>query len=623
MNSYVKIDSLATSNFQKIIRYEFFECLCCERICQTLNKKMKQKFKLSMLFVSILLLMNCKITETKKPLNILWLVAEDLSPYYLNAYGDSRAHTPNLDRLAREGVVYTHNFSVSGVCSPSRATLATGLYPNSFGAQNMRTLNQQPAAREAGIIDYQAVPPPEVKMVSEIMRENGYYTTNNAKEDYQFFKSELAWDESSIYAHWRNRPNKETPFFSIFNFGVSHESRMWNFKQQIFDGVEFPPQRSVEISNSKYENSHVPIMVPKDLKVEVPPYLPQNEIGQNAMRRMYTNIIRMDKGVGKILDQLEEDGLLDQTIIVWYSDHGGPLPRQKRLLYDSGLHVPLIIRYPESSRAGERDSRLISFVDFPPTLLSMAGIQIPSYMQGQAFEGVFISKTPRTFIHGHADRFDESVDMIRAVRTKRFKYLKNFHPDRPYYLPLAYREKMEVMQELLRMRNAGILDENQAQWFRKSKVEEELFDIENDPHELNNIADIPFYADILSSLRTECDRWIKAIDDKGFIKEVDLIKTFYPNGKAQLTKAPTIVIKKGKVTLSCPTPGGRIGYRYSSEKAPYKGWKIYTGPIEEKPNDTLEIITHRLGYKYGITSLANGIIGKTFYPPNRHDKKRK
>lgn len=583
-------------------------------------KRMNQKLSLSLLLLSMLLLTACELTKTKKPLNVLWLVAEDLSPDYLSAYGDFRAPTTNLDRLAKEGVVYTHNFSVSGVCSPSRATLATGLYPNSFGAQNMRTLNQQAATREAGIIDYQAVPPAAVKMVSEIMRENGYYTTNNAKEDYQFFKSELAWDESSIYAHWRNRPDDETPFFSIFNFGVSHESRMWNFKKDIFDGDQFPPDRGVKKWNSKYKNSHVPLLVPEGLEVDIPPYLPQNEIGENAMRRMYTNIIRMDQGVGKILDQLEEDGLLDQTIVVWYSDHGGPLPRQKRLLYDSGLRVPLIIRYPDGSRAGERDDRLISFVDFPPTLLSMVGIQAPSYMQGQAFEGVFKAETPRTFIHGHADRFDERVDMIRAVRNKRFKYLKNFHPDRPYYLPVAYREKMEVMQELLRMRDAGTLDENQALWFRPSKVEEELFDTENDPHELNNIADDPAYVNVLESLRTECERWMKAIDDKGLIDEKDLIKTFYPNGKAQLTDAPIIDIKNSKVTVSCPTLGARIGYRYTSEKAPYKGWEIYTEPIEEKANDTLEIITHRLGYKYGITTVANGIKGKTVYPPNRHDK---
>ena len=569
----------------------------------------------------MLLMVACESSKKKKPLNVLWLVAEDLSPFYLNAYGDSRTPTPNLDRLAREGVVYTNNFSVSGVCSPSRATLATGLYPNAMGAQNMRTLSQQPAAREAGIIDYQVVPPPEVKMVSEIMRENGYYTSNNAKEDYQFFKSELAWDESSIYAHWRNRPNENIPFFSIFNFNVSHESSMWNFKKNLFDDAEFPPDRSMKKWWIKYEDTRVPLQVPEDLEVAVPPYLPQNEIGENAMRRMYTNVMRMDKGVGKILCQLEEDGLLDQTIIVWYSDHGGPLPRQKRLLYDSGLRVPLIIRYPNKVRAGERDERLISFVDFPPTLLSMVDIQPPNYMQGQAFEGSFKSESPREFIHGHADRFDESVDMIRAVRNKRFKYLKNFYPNKPYYLPLDYRENMPVMQELLRLRDTGQLDENQALWFRQSKAVEELFDTENDPHELNNIANDPAYAEVLAMLRVECERWMKDIDDKGRIPEIDLIADFYPNGIAQLTNAPKLKINNGKVSVYCDTPGARIGYRYASEKNPYNGWKHYTEPIEEIQGDTLEIITHRLGFKYGITTVFNGVRGKTFFPPNWHDKR--
>lgn len=571
--------------------------------------------------IAITIILGCELNSDKKePLNILWLVAEDLSPFYLNAYGDPRAATPNLDRLAREGVVYTNNFSVSGVCSPSRATLATGLYPNSFGAQNMRTLNQQPAAREAGIIDYQAVPPKEVKMVSEIMRENGYYTTNNSKEDYQFFKSELAWDESSVYAHWRNRPDGNIPFFSIFNFGVCHESGMWNTRENFFDtGDEFPPDRSVKKWWEKYSDSHVPLLVPEDLDVEVPPYLPQNEIGANAMKRMYTNVMRMDKGVGRILNQLEEDGLLEKTIIVWYSDHGGPLPRQKRLLYDSGLKVPLIIRYPNKVRAGERDDRLTSFVDFPPTLLSMVGIQPPSYMQGQAFEGNFKAEIPRKFIHGHADRFDESVDMIRAVRNKRFKYLKNFNPEKPYYLPLEYRENMAVMQELLRMRDKGELDENQALWFRQTKEIEELFDTENDPHELNNIAKDPAYADVLAELRAECDRWMNEIDDKGFINEVDLIADFYPNKKPQLTDAPVIEINDGKVSVSCNTPGARIGYRYVSDKAPYLGWKFYSEPIQAKADDTLEIITHRLGFKYGITSVYGGQSRTTVYPPNRHD----
>ena len=257
------------------------------------------------------------------------------------------------------------------------------------------------------------------------------------------------------------------------------------------------------------------------------------------MRRMYHNIIRMDKAVGKILAQLEEDGLLDQTIIMWYTDHGGPLPRHKRLLYDSGLKVPLIIRYPDGSRAGEKDERLISFVDYPPTLLSLAEIVAPSYMQGYAFEGKYKSSKPREFIHGQADRFDERVDMIRAVRDKRFKYLKNFNSEKPYYLPIAYRESMDIMQELLRMRDAGTLDKNQSLWFRQRKEVEELFDIENDPHELRNIAGNPAYAKVLEMMRSECERWMNSINDKGFIKELDLIEQFYPGGNCLLYTSPS------------------------------------------------------------------------------------
>lgn len=572
------------------------------------------------LLLAGLLLTGCNAPKKQNPYNILWLVAEDLSPFYLNAYGDSRAPTPHLDRLAREGVVYTNSFSVSGVCAPSRSTLATGMYPNAIGTHNMRTLNLQPASRAMGLIDYQAVPPPEVKMVSEILRENGFYCTNNAKEDYQFFKSELAWDESGRHAHWRNRPEQEIPFFSIFNFEVTHESGMWNLKKRKYERGEYPPNRNSKSPQYKNDESEVPLQVPDDLEVEVPPYLPQNEIGKNAMRRVYSNIVRMDRAVGKILKQLEEDDLLDQTIIVWYADHGGPLPRQKRLVYDSGLSVPLIIRFPDGARAGQRDDRLISFVDFAPTLLSMAEIPAPRHMQGFAFEGKFKSETPRTYIHAHADRFDECVDLIRAVRNKRFKYLRNFHPEKPYYLPIAYRENMEVMQELLRMKKSGELDQYQALWFRNSKPAEELFDTENDPHELHNIAEDPAYKEVLQSMRAECQRWMQDINDMGFTDEMDLIESFYPNGKAQLTAPPQTDMVGTKLRISCPTPGARIGYRYRSEKAPFLGWTHYKEPLQIKAKDTLEIITHRLGFKYSITPFYGQTQGETIYPPNRHDK---
>jgi hypothetical protein len=484
----------------------------------------------------------------------------------------------------------------------------------------MRTLVQQPSAREKGLIDYQVVLPKDVKMVSEILRLNGFYTSNNDKEDYQFFKSELAWDESSKFAHWRNRLDKDIPFFSVFNFFVTHESNMWNFDFHLSDESIFPPDRNGSNSNSKRnDRDEYPLLFHSDTNIVIPPYLPQNEVGVKTMQRLYTNIMRLDKGVGKILDQLEEDGLLDNTIIFFYSDHGGPLPRQKRLLYDSGLKVPLIIRYPNKMRAGTIDDRLISFVDFPATLLSLANIEPPDFMQGQAFEGKYRSNTERQYVHAHADRFDESTDMIRAIRDKRYKYLKNYYPDKPYYLPLDYRENMEIMKELLQMRNSNKLDANQALWFRQEKDYEELFDTQNDPHELNNIANDSTYNNLLVGFRNELDRWTQEIDDKGNIQEIDLISEFYPGGKAQLTQIPKVIINDGIVTLENIDSDLSIGYKFSSEIKSSLGWKHYDGPIKESLSDTLKIVAHKVGYKYGIINIFNGQISQPVYPNNRHD----
>lgn len=533
--------------------------------------------------------------ESGPPLNVLWLVAEDLSPY-IPSFGDSTVETPNLSRLAAEGVRYTNVYSVSGVCSPSRAAIATGMYPSGIGAHHMRTLYQQPAARKKGLINYECVPPPDVKMVSEIMRENGYYCTNNAKEDYQFHPSLMAWDESSIFAHWRNRP-EDMPFFSIFNFEVTHESNIWNPFGRTYDLKVWPPKRDGGEWWKQFQGKEKPLFVPADLAVEVPPYLPDNEVVRNDIRRMYSNIVEMDRHIGVVLDQLEEDGLLENTIIVWYSDHGGPLPRQKRLLYDSGLKVPMIIRYPGKLRAGDQDDRLISFVDLAPTLLSMAGIKVPGWMDGRAFEGTYKCKEERGYIHAAADRFDESYDMIRAVRDKRFKYLKNFQPDKPYYLPLDYRENMASMQELLRMNKEGTLNEIQAQWFRSSKPEEELFDTENDPHELNNLAGDPEFADKLKELREECIRWMEEIDDMGMIPEEELILSFWPGKIQPETTMPELVgFEEGKMVLSCQTEGASIGYKLPGDEAPWKGWRIYKEPveIEEEP---IRVIAHRIGYQ--------------------------
>ena len=554
---------------------------------------MKTNLKFIPILVYLFTIIGCNNKIENQPLNVLWLVAEDLSPDYLSVYGDFTVPTPNIDKLASEGVVYDYAFSTSGVCAPSRATLATGVYANSFGAQNMRTMWAEPNARRSGIIDYEAVPPPNVKMVSDIIRENGYYATNNSKTDYQFEMSVMAWDESSNNAHWKNRPNSNTPFFSIFNFGPTHEGNFFSN----WDDEEF--------------------LVPDDSEIDIPPYLPQNSVGERDLKKVYSRIVKLDEWIGEKIKELEDEGLLEKTIVFFYSDHGGPLPRQKRLLYDSGLKVPLVIRFPDGERAGKRDNRLVSFVDFPLTVLSLAGIEPPSFMQGQAFEGKYKSKLDRKYIHGHADRFDESVDMIRAVRSKKFKYFKNFNPEKPYYLPLAFRERLPSMQELLRMRDAGELDEYQALWFRKSKPEEELFDIENDPHELNNIANNPQYAEVLTAMREECISWMNVIDDKGLIEEKELIESFYPNRKARQTELPIIEISEKNVSVNELTDGSRLGYRYSSEKLPSKGWNHYNNPIDLKPNDTLEIIAHRIGYKSVLTKIYNGEKISVEYPLSR------
>ena len=539
------------------------------------------------LLVLVLAISQCSNEETakseqasgpklpQKP-NILWLVAEDLSSI-IPPFGDNTVATPNLTRLADEGIRYTQVYSSSGVCAPSRAAIATGMYQNRIGAQHMRTTNIADFGVE-GIVPYEAVPPAYVKMHSQYFREAGYYASNNAKEDYQFRKTVTAWDDSSRSAHWRNRAEGQ-PFFSVFNFGITHESQVW-----------------AQAGN--------PLLVDENLEVPIPPYLPDSEIGRKDVRQVYSNIVAMDQQVGEILNQLEEDGLLDSTIIFWYSDHGGPLPRQKRLLYDSGIHLPLIIRFPDQYRAGEIDDQLISFVDFKSTILSLAGIEPPTYVDGRAFLGEYAASTSRDYVHAAADRFDSEYDTIRAVRDKRFKYLRNFNPEKPYYLPLTYREQMPVMQELLRMRDAGQLNETQAQWFRTSKEEEELFDTENDPYELNNLAGDTSYAEKLAELRNELDSWMSYIDDKGLMPEVDLINSMWPNSVQPTTLSPIAskAENDGAITLRSKTEGASIGYQILNDGEELGAtWQIYQEPLAINEGQRLLVIAHRIGFTPSAT----------------------
>lgn len=501
--------------------------------------------------------------------NIVWLVAEDLSPI-IPPFGDNTVATPNLSRLSAEGVRYNQVYSSSGVCAPSRAAIATGMYQNRIGAQHMRTSGAAGFAPE-GFVPYEAVPPSYVKMHSQYFREAGYYTSNNAKEDYQFTAPDTAWDDSSRDAHWRDRASGQ-PFFSVFNFGITHESQVW-------------------------AQADEPLLVSDELDVPVPPYLQNTEIAKRDIRQVYSNIVAMDKQVGELLDQLEEDGLLEETIIFWYADHGGPLPRQKRLLYNSGLHLPLIVRFPNQWRAGEIDTQLISFVDFKSTILSLANIEPPSYTDGRAFLGKFINNEPRKYFHAAADRFDSEYDMIRAVGDGRYKYMRNFNPQSPYYLPLRYREQMPMMQELLRLRDSGGLNEFQMQWFRTSKDEEELFDVEVDPHELHNIAADPAYAAKLDELSSELDRWMLAIEDKGLLSETAYIESVWPGKLQPITERVSFEKEGSRVTLRSNTEGANIAYQILGPGSePSLKWQVYVQPITLSPNFTLAVKAHRIGY---------------------------
>jgi arylsulfatase A-like enzyme len=506
-----------------------------------------------------------EIQLPEKP-NIVWITCEDQMPT-LGCYGDLIAETPNLDQLAGEGVRFTNVYSVAGVCAPSRSALITGMYPTSIGAHHMRTLGSPPYQP---VPTYSVVIPEYVKCYSEYLRRNGYYCTNNSKQDYQFIPPVTAWDESSNEAHWENRAEGQ-PFFAIFNFTVCHESGMWG-------------------------NKNHPLRVnPAALKV--PPYYPDNEVVRNELARNYSNLYEMDSLAGLVIAELKKEGLLESTVIFFYSDHGGPLPRQKREIYDTGLKVPLIIRFPDRQMAGMVVDEMISFVDFAPTLLSLTHYPIPDYLQGQAFLGPE-KANPRSYIFAARDRLDDEYDMVRGVRDKQYKYFKNFQPGKPYIMDIEYRMQMDLMQELIRAHEAGELNADQELWFAQTKPDEELYDLYNDPYELNNLAGDPEYEDKLIELRNELENWQNQYGDMGFIPEEEMIKQMW-NGSDNPpeTMDPAIDYKGNQVCISCETEGASIGYKIIRNGEIPTAWSVYSSPFPIREHDQLVVLAHRIGYQ--------------------------
>lgn len=539
--------------------------------------------------------------------NILVLNCEDISPL-LPMFGDSTIETPNLSRLAARGIRFPNTFSVAGVCAPSRHCLITGMYPISTGGHHMRTQGGQDRFESLGLKSYGAVVPPEVKMVSQIFRENGYFATNNQKTDYQFQPLKTGWDELGANAHWRHREDDSQPFYAVFDMEITHESQIWRTGKgqlRFREGLEDPSFKKYKWGDYYTEDERPPLTVPADAKLPLPPYLVDSEPTRTDMRRVYSNIEIMDQQVGFLLGQLEEDGLLDNTIIFFFSDHGGPLPRQKRLMYDSGLRVPHIVAFPDDQRAGTIDSSLVSFVDMVPTMLNLAGIPLPSHLQGQPFLGTDVPDE-RTHIFAAVDRTDEFYDRIRAARDHRFKYLRNYMPEQGYYLPLAYREQMASMQELLKGRDAGTLNDAQAQWFRKSKPAEELFDTRNDPHELNNLAGNPKYAAQLTELRAAMNGWLNEVGDLGAEDEREMLSRFW-NGQDEMPTTGRPQLKRdslGRFLLESKTEGAQIAYQLTSPGEQPGKWQVYTGPFEYERGDSLRAVAQRIGFKESGESVG-------------------
>ena len=482
--------------------------------------------------------------------NIIWLVAEDQSPFFFPMYGDSTVSLPNLESLAYEGVVFTNAYSPVPVCAPARSALITGMYPTTLGTHNMRTYNAYKTENQPSleIPSYSPIPPQGVKMFTEYLRAAGYYCSNNAKEDYNFKKTEGSWDESSNDGHWRNKP-EDAPFFSVFNFGVSHESQIW-------------------------KRGEDQLLVAAD-SVAVPPYFPDTPEIRHDLAVNYSNLIRLDDQLGEILNQLRADGLYENSVIFFYGDHGGPFPRHKRALYETGIKVPMIIKFAENEKESNTDDRLLSFIDLAPTVLSLAGIEPPKVMQGKAQFGDYKNAQASDYVFSSSDRFDEMVDRLRAVRSGRFKYIRNFNPEVSNALPVSYREQMPMMQKLNELWSNKELDSIQSLWFITPKPDEELYDLEEDPFELVNLAARQEFQDTLVHLRSVLKEWIGNTNDLGQYPEKELMARWIPNGNQPKLPPLELEEKEGVIRLITKHSDATILWKQPSDST----WQFYKGSI--------------------------------------------
>lgn len=520
--------------------------------------------------------------------HILWISVEDMSPH-LGAYGDGVARTPTLDRLAAESVRYTRAFTTAPVCAPSRAAIITGMHQASIAAHHMRTTEDRVPELPG---PYLAVPPFYVKAFPEYLRAAGYYTSNRAKTDYQFGVPFTIWDDLGQTAHWRNRPDPAQPFFSVFNIEVTHESGLF-------------PDNVARAGRP---------LVTDPTRVQVPPYYPDTPVVREALARMYDNVAEMDRQVAAILAQLEEDGLAERTIVFFWSDHGDGVPRGKRTLYDSGLHVPLMIRCPASMACGTgrgtTNDELVSFVDLAPTVLALAGVPVPSHLHGRVLLGPG-SSPPPPYVFGARDRMDLEYDMQRSARDDRFLYIRNLSPELPYAGHVTYRNSSTIMRELLRLQADGAPMGPPALWMRTRKPPEELYDVQADPHQIQDLSADPAHRATLERLRAAVTGWMTEVGDQGWLDEAEMIRRMWPGGVQPETAAPYVEARDttaaparaesislpvpAEIMIYAPTQGASIGY--TTEEGPDARWRLYTGPIRVTSPTTIRTKAIRYGYK--------------------------
>ena len=415
--------------------------------------------------------------------NILWITCEDTGQE-LGCYGDMYADTPNLDRLAAKGLRYRYAWSTAPVCAPARTTIISGVYPPSTGAEHMRSEVALPAF---------------MRMYPQFLRARGYYCSNTNKEDYNVPTPGRVWDESSGNAHWRNRRPGQ-PFFSIFNIVVSHESQI-----------------RVRPHTLKHDPTQAPL----------PAYHPDTPEVRHDWAQYYDKVTEMDTLAGQRFKELEEAGLAEDTIIFFYGDHGSGMPRSKRWPYNSGLQVGIIVYVPEKFKdlapkeykTGGVSERMVGFIDLAPTLLSLAGIQPPDWMQGHAFMGKY-ETAPRPYLFGFRGRMDERYDLVRSVRNQRFIYIRNFMPHLIYGQYIDYMFQTPTTRVWKQLYDEGELQPPQT-YFWEPKPPEELYDLQTDKSEVKNLVSSPEHQAVLRELRQALREHTLRIRDVGFLSEAE------------------------------------------------------------------------------------------------------